>query len=181
MSSDYHRGAHDMFLRLGMQKEAAGFMQALLPKMKSLGHAARVTMVGEPLKALQEIRAGKGFAPGSVMRSGLIPESHIGKALMYGIPAAQGASILAGNDPNKGEQLGGLAVGSALSSAAFGPLGGLGAAALYPIGESVGSGIMHAGKGLLGMNHPQTPAAIPQHLQGNPYYQPQNYAPTYGA
>jgi hypothetical protein len=175
MHDTYEDGVVAGFQSLGLEKEAAGFAAKVLPTLKAVGHDARLSLIGQPIRFIKELFSGRAFSPGGVLRENLIPQSALGKGLVFGIPALQGAAILRDNSPDKASQLGGLATGTALSTAAFGPLGGLGAAMFYGPGEAIGKKLVSAGRGILG--HSPNPSAIPPRspaLQSNPYV-PEEY------
>jgi len=168
MQDAYKAGVVAGFQSLGLEKEAAGFAARAIPKVTRWAKDVGTSIYGQPLKFLHQLRHGTAMAPGSVLREGFFPKSGLGKALTWGIPGAMALPVIKGNDPDKAEQLGGLAIGSALSNVAFGPLGGLGASLLYGPGEAIGKKVVGLGRGILGK-----PLAAPppsSHMFQNPYY-----------
>jgi hypothetical protein len=168
MQDAYEAGVVAGFQSLGLEKEAAGFAARAIPKAIRFAKDVGTSIYGQPLKFIHQLRRGTAMAPGSVLREGFFPKSGLGKALTWGIPAAMALPVIKGNDPDKAEQLGGLAIGSALSNVAFGPLGGLGASLLYGPGEAIGKKVVGLGRGILGK--PAATPLPPRHMSQNQYY-----------
>lgn len=134
----FDAGYQNALMTLGMEKFANPVARWLAQKAPGFLHNVRTQTIGEPIKAYRQLRAGTLFGPSGLVRHGLEAPGLLNKALLYGIPAGMAAYTMAGDDPDKYEQVGGLAAGSLLGNAAFGPLGMLGAAAAMPIGTTIG-------------------------------------------
>lgn len=142
MISAYEDGYRNALGTMGMQKYANPIARWLVQKAPGFLHSVRTQTIGQPIKAYQQLRAGKLFSKGGLGRSGLEAHGFWPKLLVYGIPAGMAAYTMAGDDPDKYEQVGGLAAGTLLGGAAMGPLGMLGMMGGFQAGDVLGR---HAG------------------------------------
>jgi len=178
----YEQGQLDVYASMGISKEAAlgavGRTAARWwPGVKQFGKNVGINfkniMVGSPYKAIDQIRAGKAFAPGGLIREGFNP----GKGLMglgmgalfYGLPAYEGYKILKSDAPNKAEQLGKVLGGTAASLGAWRAFGMLGAMGATPIGSTLGGLV---GKGVGAATNKGQAAPTPARQLPRPYYTP---------
>jgi len=114
---------------------------------------------GQPIKAVKEIGSGKAFKSEGLFAEGLKAPKLWHKALLYGLPAYMGYNILKSNDPDKAQQLGGLAASTFAGNALYGPLGMIGGALAMPIADRIGRGAVNIGQKLTGTfdTDPQNP------------------------
>jgi hypothetical protein len=149
--STYVQGYRQALTTYGLEKLANPVARWLAQRMPGFLHNFRVQTFGQPIKAFHQLRAGTLLGKGGLVRSGLSAPGMLNKTLLYGIPAGMAAYTMAGNDPDKYEQIGGLAAGTLMGNAAFGPLGMLGAMAAWPagtaIGRHVGGAVRHLATG----------------------------------
>jgi hypothetical protein len=140
--STYYTGYREALTSVGLEKLANPVARWLAQKAPGFLHNFRVQTFGQPIKAFQQLRAGTLMGKGGLVRQGLSAPGLLNKTLLYGIPAGMAAYTAAGDDPDKYEQIGGLATGALMGNAAFGPLGMMGAMAAMPVGSMIGR---HAG------------------------------------
>ena len=140
--STYYTGYREALSSVGLEKFANPVARWIAQKVPAFLHNFRIQTFGQPVKAFQQLRAGTLLGKGGLVRHGLSAPGLLNKTLLYGIPAGMAAYTAAGDDPDKYEQIGGLAAGSLLGNAAFGPLGMMGAMAAMPVGTFIGR---HAG------------------------------------
>lgn len=145
MSMYFEKGAADACSQLGITKEAI-FSRAVRRKAKQLGNKALEFMIGNPRKFMAEARAGKAFAPKSLIRQSFEAPGFVNKAMFYGLPALEAAGILTGSSEDKASELGGLLGGSALGIAAFKPFGMVGAMGAGILGDVAGRSLGHLGQ-----------------------------------
>lgn len=139
----YETGYHQALTALGIEKFANPVARWVAQKAPGFLHNVRTNMIGQPINAYRQLRAGTLFnGEHGLVSQGLKAPGLLNKTLLYGIPAAMGVATLAGDDPDKYEQIGGLAAGTLLGNAAFGPLGMLGAMGGMSLGNVIGR---HAG------------------------------------
>jgi hypothetical protein len=177
----FETGRADTFSALGLEKvalvvphippaaaatagRAAGNVSKTVAKEPGLGfwgHAKR-TLIGQPLEAMRQIGSGKAFKGDGLFAEGLKAPKLWEKGMLYGIPAYMGYNILKGNDPDKAQQIGGLAASTLAGNALWGPLGMVGGMVAMPIADRIGRGAVNIGQKLTG-----TFGSDPQ----NPYHQ----------
>ena len=176
----FETGRADVFSTLGLEKVAL-VMPHLPPAAATVGRAAGGVaktvgeeapvgfwkgvgrnLWGQPGKAFKEVGEGKAFTGKGLFAEGLKAPTLFTKGVLYGIPAYMGYNILKGNDPDKAQQLGGLAASTLAGNAMWGPFGMLGGAAVMPIADRIGRGVVNLGQKLTG-----TFGSDPQ----NPYHQ----------
>jgi hypothetical protein len=176
----FETGRADTFAALGLEKvafavphlppaaatagRAAGNVSKTVAKEPGLGfwgHAKR-TLIGQPLEAMRQIGSGKAFKGDGLFAEGLKAPKLWEKGMLYGIPAYMGYNILKGNDPDKAQQIGGLAASTLAGNALWGPLGMVGGMVAMPIADRIGRGAVNIGQKLTG-----TFGSDPQ----NPYHQ----------
>lgn len=149
--STYVTGYRNALAAIGLEKFANPVARWLAQKAPAFLHNMRVQTIGQPIKAFQQLRAGTLLGKGGLVRQGLSAPGNLNKLLLYGIPAGMAAYTAAGDDPDKYEQIGGLAAGALAGNAAFGPLGMMGAMAAFPagtaIGRHVGGAVRHLATG----------------------------------
>lgn len=137
----------------------------------------RHNIIGQPIRAYKQLRQGTLFGKGGLVRSGLSAPTWGSKLLLYGIPAGMAAYTAAGDDPDKYEQIGGLATSTLAGGAAFGPLGMLGAMAAMPLasraGRHLGGGVRHLVTGQ--PSQAEGPAPKPIHELPPPFEGPRPY------
>jgi hypothetical protein len=172
MMSHYSSGYNDVFRALGMHKLANPVARWTAKNAPGFLHSVRTNIVGQPIKAYRQLREGTLFGKGGLVRHGLSAPGTLNKVLLYGLPAGMAAYTMAGDDPDKYEQIGGLAAGTLLGNAAFGPAGMLGAMGGMALGDRIGR---HAGGAVrtLATGEPSQatgPAPKPRH-QAYPYVQ----------
>jgi len=136
--STYYTGYREALASIGLEKLANPVARWLAQKAPAFLHNFRVQTFGQPVKAFQQLRAGTLMGKGGLVRQGLSAPGLLNKTLLYGIPAGMAAYTAAGDDPDKYEQIGGLATGALMGNAAFGPLGMMGAMAAMPVGTAIG-------------------------------------------
>jgi hypothetical protein len=116
-------------------------------KLKDVGSSVKNFMIGKPRQFYDELKGGKALSEGGLIREGLKAPGLLNKALFYGLPAYEAGSIAGDAEGDKAKRLGESLGGSALSLAAFGPLGLLGAIgggmAGGQIGGAIGTGVGH--------------------------------------
>jgi hypothetical protein len=177
MNSAFNSGYREALAVMGAEKLANPVARWLVRKAPAFLHDVRTNIFGQPLRAYRELRAGRLFGKGGVGLHGLSAPTPWSKALLYGIPAGVGAYTLAGNDPDKYEQIGGLAAGTVLGGAALGPLGMLGMMGGMHAGNVAGR---HAGGAVrhLATGEPSQasgPAPRPLHTLPRPFEGPKPY------
>jgi hypothetical protein len=136
--------------------------------------SARKFMFGEPINFGKELMSGKGFSSGSMMHQGMQAPHLLDKALLYGLPAYLGYRTMKSDDPDKAQQLGGLAVSTLGTNALYRPLGMVGSMAAFPILDRIGRGAVNVAQkatGTFGQTDPQNPYASYQ--KNNPQQQQQ--------
>jgi hypothetical protein len=148
----YHHGYNAALHQLGLEKNAA-----FLPKLKSFGKAVGTNLWGQPGNFVRELRSGTAFGKDSLLAEGFKAPKLWQKALMYGFPAVSAIQTLRSNDPDKAGAIGGLIGGTALSTAAFGPFGMLGAAPASFAGEFLGKRLVHGTQRIFGVGNRQVP------------------------
>lgn len=156
----YHHGYNAALQKLGLMKNAAFFPGAaarFMPKLKSFGKAVGTNLIGKPRQFMNELRAGTAFNKDSLIAEGFKAPKLWQKALMYGLPAASVVQTLRSDDPDKAGSIGGLVGGTALSTAAFGPFGMLGAIPASMAGEFIGKRLTHGTQRILGVGNQTTP------------------------
>jgi hypothetical protein len=173
----FETGRADTFAALGLEKvalvmprlpsgaatvgRAVGNVSKTVAKEPGLGfwgHAKR-TVVGQPVEAMKQIGSGKAFKGDGLFAEGLKAPRMFDKALLYGLPAYMGYNILKGNDPDKAQQIGGLAASTLAGNALWGPFGMLGGVVAMPIADRIGRGAVNIGQKLTGTfdSDPQNP------------------------
>lgn len=177
MSSAYEEGYRSALASMGMQKYANPVARWFVQKAPAFLHSLRTQTIGQPIKAWQQLRAGKLFSKGGLGRSGLEAHGFWPKMLVYGIPAGMGAYTLAGDDPDKYEQIGGLAGGTLLAGSAMGPLGMLGVMGGFHLGDVLGR---HGGGAVRHLvtgepSQASGPAPAPLHTLPHPFQSPKPY------
>jgi hypothetical protein len=177
MTSTYDSGYQQAHRTLGLEKYANPVARFLVRNAPNFLHSLRSNIFGHPLQAVRQLQAGKLFGKGGLVRQGLQAPGWPSKLLLYGIPAGMAAYTAAGDDPDKYEQIGGLAAGTLLGNAAFGPAGMLGGMAGYtvgtPIGRHIGGAIRH---GITGEpSQAEGPTPIPAHRFPGPLEGPAPY------
>ena len=154
MSDMTLQGYNDVYNALGITKEArfgviGRAASALKSKLPTLGGLKRF-VIGEPGRFMNEIRAGKAFSKGSLMRESFQTPGMMNKALFYGFPAVEGYNILSKPGPMKAERLGELLGDTAMYTATWKPLGYVGSALVGGIGGKIGRGAVQIGKHMAG-------------------------------
>jgi hypothetical protein len=177
MTFAYEDGYRNALGVMGMQKYANPIARWLVQKAPGFLRSVRTQTIGQPIKAFQQLRAGKLFSKGGLGRSGLEAHGFWPKLLVYGIPAGMGAYTLAGNDPDKYEQIGGLAGATLLGGAAMGPLGMLGMMGGFQAGNVLGR---HGGGAVRHLvtgepSQASGPAPAPLHTLPHPLQPPKPY------
>ena len=165
----YDNGYSQVFTDLGLEKFANPVARWLAQKAPGFVKSVGSNMIGHPIRAYHQLRAGTLFGNRGLVREGLHAPGVLNKALMYGIPAAMGAYTLAGNDPDKYEQIGGLAGSTLAAGAVFGPLGMVGAMGALPLGTSVGRHVGGAIRNLATGEPSQASEAHPKPLHELPH------------
>jgi hypothetical protein len=169
----FEQGQHDAFVQVGLIKTAIplggpGILARagswLKPKALGLGRM----LFGQPKKFVGELAKGQALGKGGLIRQGLgsafSAKNPLSIALNYGLPAYQLYGIAKSNDPNKAEQIGGFA-GSTLAGAAMSrPFGMVGSIAGSMLGSRIGSGVVGAGRKLLGKELPPPVQPNPEQL-----------------
>jgi hypothetical protein len=154
----FQQGYSEALMHLGFEKNAAGWWAAkAVPKLKEIGQSALTNFIGQPKQFGRELRSGTAFGSGGLIREGFKAPGIIQKGLMYGFPAVSAIQTIRSNDPDKGGALGGLIGGTLASSAAFGPLGMLGAMPAGYLGEVAGKRLVHGAKNILGIGNQTAP------------------------
>jgi hypothetical protein len=156
----YQYGYNAALRQLGLEKNAAFFPGAaarFMPKLKSFGKAVGTNLFGQPKKFVGELRSGTAFGKDSLLAEGFKAPKLWQKALMYGLPAASAVQTLRSDDPDKAGSIGGLIGGTALSTAAFGPFGMLGAIPANYAGEFLGKRLVRGTQRILGVGNQQAP------------------------
>jgi hypothetical protein len=182
----YELGHSDALASMGVTKEAAaGRIAATAAKLwpgisqfgRNVGTNFKNIMIGTPLAAVDQIRAGTALGKGGLIRAGFNPgKGLMGKVvggLMYGMPAYQGYQIMQSDDPNKAEQIGKLLGGTAAGLGTWRAFGMLGSMAAAPLGAAIGGQL---GKGVSAVrgNKQQLP---PNYQQQTPAMSPYQYNP----
>lgn len=177
MISAYDTGYRQAHAALGLEKYANPVARFVTQNAPGFLHTLRTNVMGRPLLALKQLRAGNLLAKGGLAREGLRAPGLMSKLLLYGIPAGMAVYTMAGDDPDKFEQVGGLAAGTLLGNMAFGPLGMLGAMGGYAIGTPVGRHIGGAVRELTTGEPSQAegPKPIPVHRFPGPLEGPAPY------
>ena len=157
---------------IGLEKFANPVARWVAQKAPSFLHNVRTNIIGQPVKAFNQAREGTLLGKGGLVRHGLSAPGMLNKTLLYGIPAGMAAYTAAGDDPDKYEQIGGLAVGTLAGNAMFGPAGMLGAMGGMALGDRIGR---HAGGAVRTLatgesSQASGPTATPRH-QAYPYLQ----------
>lgn len=165
----FEQGRQDTFLSLGLEKVALIIPRVTPATVSTVGRAGanvgktmakepnvgfwgnvRRSAIGRPIEAIKQIGSGKAFSRGGLFAEGFEAPKLWHKALLYGLPAYLGYDILKGNDPDKAQQLGGLAASTLAGNALFGPLGMVGGAIAMPIADRMGRGLVNIGQKLTG-------------------------------
>lgn len=180
MTSMYDLGYRQAHAVLGIEKFANPVARWLVQKAPGFLHNVRTNVIGQPIRAFNQLRQGTLFSKGGLVREGLSAPSWKSKLLLYGIPAGMAAYTIAGDDPDKFEQVGGLATSTLAAGAAFGPLGMLGASAVMPIttrwGRHLGGGVRKLTTGQ--PSQAEGPEPVPIHELPHPFEGPRPYPAT---
>jgi hypothetical protein len=180
----FETGREDIFLALGLEKIAfavphippaavatAGRVGANVGKniAKEPGSGfwanVRQSAIGRPIEAIKQIGSGKAFTRGGIFAEGFEAPKLWQKGLLYGIPAYLGYNVLKSNDPDKAQQLGGLAASTLAGNALFGPLGMVGGAIAMPLADRMGRGLVNIGQKLTGTFDSNTQNPYHQYMQ----------------
>jgi hypothetical protein len=105
---------------------------------------------GQPVKAIKEVGSGKAFTSQGLFAEGMKAPNLLTKGLLYGLPAYMGYNIMKSDDPDKAQQLGGLAASTVVGNAMWGPLGMIGGALTMPIADRIGRGAVNLGQKVTG-------------------------------
>jgi hypothetical protein len=131
-------------------------------------------MIGTPTQTFNEIRSGKAFRPGGILRKGFREtySDPLSAAFWYGLPAYDAYKTL--KDPNvtnKAEATGSNLGGAILGGLAYKPFGLLGSMGLGMLGSSAGSAVGNriAGPKPQAMQQFQPQPYTPQAHNNNPY------------
>lgn len=140
---------HYIYCQIGMTKVAIPV--GTVPFIRRVGQffkshrptwkGTKEFMVGEPTKFYHEIRGGRAFAPGSLIRESLKAPGPLNKLLFYGWPAYdiyQTARFPSG--PGKTEQIGGLLASTPVWIGGGKPLGMVGSTIAATMAERMGRG-----------------------------------------
>lgn len=167
MRTVYDNGYRQALVAVGLEKLANPVARWLAQKVPGFLHSFRLQTFGQPVKAWEQLRAGTLTKPGGLVHTGFQAPGNVNKMLLWGIPAGMGAYTMAGDDPDKYEQIGGLAASTLAGNAMFGPLGMLGAMAVMPaahtIGRHAGGAVRHLATGA--PSQASEPAAPPAQYQ----------------
>ena len=164
----------------GMTKQAAGWGllgragTAIRNRMPSWGSVGEF-VYGSPRKFMGELRQGKAFSKGSLIRDSLKAEGPIAKTLFYGMPAVQGVNIMTDSGGNKTERLGDLAGQTIGGLAAWKPFGMVGS---MVAGAGLGALGGYAGRSAANLVSGPAPAQPPAAFPGYPHITPA-YTQTY--
>lgn len=140
----YEQGQLEILSSLGLTKYAANPAEAakqLIPWWRRLGGGIRRTVVGQPTRFWDELKAGKALSKGSLIREGFAAPGMIGKGLMYGLPTYEAINALTDQDPHNARQIGQLLGRTALGYAMFSPFGLVGSTVGYSAGDVLGGKI----------------------------------------
>jgi hypothetical protein len=177
----FEQGQHDAFVQVGLIKTAipigpagAGLLSRVGGGLARFGRSAGRMLFGQPGKFVGELAKGQALSKGGLIQQGVrgafSAKSPLSIAFNYGLPAYQLYGIAKSNDPNKAEQIGGFA-GSTLAGAAMSkPFGMVGSIAGSMLGQRIGSGVVGAGRKLLGKElppptQPNSEQAMQQQMQ----------------
>ena len=150
----YHQGYTDALRQLGMEKTAINLIRNISrfgPSLRNIGSSFATNLIGKPKQFYRELKGGTAFGRKGVLASGFEAPKLWQKGLMYGLPGVEAVQTMRSTDPNKLENLGGLAGGTLLGTAAFGPGGMVGALAGDALGRSVGSRAVRGARSIFGI------------------------------
>jgi len=155
----YQSGYGAALQQLGLTKIAVPLkvLTKAGPFLRNLGKDFATNVVGSPRKFYQELKGGTAFGREGLLASGFKAPTIAQKAMMYGFPAVEAISTVAGSGPNKVEALGEIAGGTLMGTAAFGPLGMVGALPADALGRAVGGRAVRGVKRLFGVGNQPVP------------------------
>lgn len=180
----FEQGRENTFLFLGLEKLALVMPRITPSAVSTAGRVGanigknvakepspgfwsnvRESAIGHPIEAIKQIGSGKAFTREGIFAEGFKAPKLWQKGLLYGIPAYLGYNVLKSNDPDKAQQLGGLAASTIAGNALFGPLGMLGGAIAMPIADRMGRGLVNIGQKLTGTFDSDTQNPYHQYMQ----------------
>jgi len=154
----FQQGYSEALVHLGLEKIAAGWWAAkAVPKLKEVGTAVARALVGQPKRFGRELKAGTAFGPEGLVRQGFKAPGLFDKAFLYGFPAVSAIQTMRSDDPDKAGTIGGLVGGTLAGTAAFGPLGMLGAIPMGFAGEIAGKRLAHGAQNIFGVGNTTSP------------------------
>jgi hypothetical protein len=163
----FEEGHFSMMRALGLEKvafQAPGWL-------KGVGTSFKEGLIGSPVAFGKEVMSGKAFTGKGMLAEGLRAPGMFNKALLYGLPTYMGYNIMKGNDPDKAQQLGGLAASTLGTAAMYKPFGMLGGMLAMPALDRIGRGAVTVGQKLTGTfnSNPRNPYQQYQQQNTQPY------------
>lgn len=142
----FEYGHASVLQSLGLEKVAF----KIPDRLKSFGRDFKEGLVGSPIQFGKELLSGKAFTRKGMMYEGLKAPRLFDKALLYGLPSYMGYNIMKSGDPDKAQQLGGLAASTLGTAAMYKPFGMLGSMLAMPALDRIGRGAVTVGQKLTG-------------------------------